>query len=430
MNALGDALINFIEMLLVHYLFYRNLELRKGKSGMYVIGILTLFIILMFLNMSGVGSTIRILAMLFIFIAYAWLCFDGNVFEKVLCASAYIVIVLIADKVTFIMAEFLVPYNLDTLLQTGHVRFQMSLIYLMVCSVLIFIITRVKKKNLMLPPIFQIIMLVLMCAGAGALDKLLDISIANNNDRFFGTMNFISFTFLFIILAMMFLMEKLGSLYQQNCEIMEQKNIEDAEISRYQMMSDTILALRGWKHDYKNQMYVIGKMAADKRYEELEDYLKEINGAINSAVLTEISGNSAIDIVVSSKKLVAQNNGIRFDYEIMLPKSMPLNNSELVSVLGNLLDNAIEGCMQIKDEKKKYILLSIKPVQRMLLIRVENSSNGQYRFEGAELRSTKKKKGHGIGLKRVKQLVENVEGFIQCFAEKETFVVVASFPLT
>ena len=101
----------------------------------------------------------------------------------------------------------------------------------------------------------------------------------------------------------------------------------------------------------------------------------------------------------------------------------------LSALLGNLFDNALEACLQIP-ETERWIKFQIKPHENMLLIHMENS------FDGIVNQSTKhsflsrkEMENHGIGLKRVKILVEEVKGLTDIRYEDHTFIVHIIVPL-
>lgn len=84
---------------------------------------------------------------------------------------------------------------------------------------------------------------------------------------------------------------------------------------------------------------------------------------------------------------MAENVGILTENIIYLPEEIPLSDVEICSLLGNLYDNAIEGCMRAES---KRIWLYMKPFHNMLSIKIVNTSDGGYRSDSEnELLSTK-----------------------------------------
>ena len=142
------------------------------------------------------------------------------------------------------------------------------------------------------------------------------------------------------------------------------------------------------------------------------------------------TGNNVLDAVLTSKLSRLQSLGIAFTHNIFLPDLLPLNNLELTSLMGNLLENAIEACSCQDTDSKKYIHLEIKPYNQFLYIDMTNSSSGIYRYDhNNRIRSTKRSSNHGIGLKRIEQITSEAQGFMKISPEKDSFHIIIVLPL-
>ena len=165
----------------------------------------------------------------------------------------------------------------------------------------------------------------------------------------------------------------------------------------------------------------------------MQEYLQQINHELEKGTWLMHTGNTVIDAILSSKLSRVQQNDIEFTHTIFLPKGIPLGNLELTSLLGNLMDNAIEACEQLKKENievKRYIHLEIKPYNQFLFLEISNSSAGIYYYNTFHrLISTKKELGHGIGLKRIEKIVSQVDGFLELTPENNSFYVSILIPL-
>lgn len=101
------------------------------------------------------------------------------------------------------------------------------------------------------------------------------------------------------------------------------------------------------------------------------------------------------------------------------------------SNLKNLLDNAIEANCKL-DMTKRRLQIEIKPYNNMLLLFISNSSNGIYLYGGnGNLLTTKtsNKNEHGIGIKRINEIVKKYNGIIEFDPGTEIFSVSILFPL-
>lgn len=86
------------------------------------------------------------------------------------------------------------------------------------------------------------------------------------------------------------------------------------------------------------------------------------------------TGNSAVDSIINTKQKIAEDKGIIFSSNISLPAEYAVSDMDMVCVLGNLIDNAIEAC---EKQTSKYIEVDINEVKKMILIKIVNSYNGE-----------------------------------------------------
>ena len=102
-------------------------------------------------------------------------------------------------------------------------------------------------------------------------------------------------------------------------------------------------------------------------------------------------------------------------------QNVPLEEMDMMIVLGNLLENAVEAARKCAAEKRS-IHLQIKNVNEMFLIIVENSSAQmpEKRKDGF-VSSKTEKEWHGLGIKNIKRIVEKYSGDIQFVYTKEHF---------
>ena len=103
---------------------------------------------------------------------------------------------------------------------------------------------------------------------------------------------------------------------------------------------------------------------------------------------------------------------IEFLSELSIPMEMPFRGADISLIIGNLLENAVEGAD--KAEGKKYIRFIMKYDRNNLLITVENSYKGKLiKGKGGELRTTKADaSNHGIGLQSVRRAAEKYKGVL------------------
>lgn len=180
--------------------------------------------------------------------------------------------------------------------------------------------------------------------------------------------------------------------------------------------------LSQFRHDFKNRMVVIEGMINDQQYERVLEYTRKIAQKMNQTNLHSSSGNLAIDSVINYKLNRASEQGINVKTDIVLPECIPVDEDDIVVILGNLLDNAIEATRRLYDNK--YILMDVRYDKGTLLIHIENSYDSVVYREKGKFVTRKKETGiHGIGLQSVNSIIEKYEGELEIEYNKDTFIV-------
>ena len=427
-----DPVITLIETVLFFYLLAGKLELKPSRCLMAVCFLLE-FSLVTAMNYLSVPDGLRMWITLFLHIAIAYVISTSPVTRKIFWGSIYMVIVVFADTVTFLSGGLLTDYSASERLYEYPITYVMTFIYLLVCFCSVFLLTRTRKQNLILPWYLQAVFFMMIAFGIVSVELLLDLLLyLKQIDRFIENILFFSIAvFILILFLSIFLLHAIGLLYQKNLELTEENRQKLFEKQQYELISNTNQMLRTWKHDFHHYISALQAMTESRQWEQIQEYLHEISHELEKGSWLVRTGNSVIDAVLSSKLPRIQQCGIAFTHSIFLPESLPLDNLELTSLLGNLLDNAIDACEKLEKTQEKYIRLEIKPYNQFLFFDISNSSSGNHRFDVSnELISTKKEIGHGIGLKRIKQIVSDASGFLTLAPEKDSFHVNIVIPLS
>ncbi len=167
--------------------------------------------------------------------------------------------------------------------------------------------------------------------------------------------------------------------------------------------------LRKFRHDLNNKIIVIKQLLEKNKIEDLNEYISGLSGKLEKTDTYCQSGNVAVDSIVNYKLSFAHEKGIDIRTDISIPPDIIIENDDIVIIIGNLLDNAIEAAG--KTSEKGYISFQLKLNKNSIYINVENSHSNNFNKEKGKLITTKEdKKMHGIGLKSVETVVEKYEG--------------------
>lgn len=169
---------------------------------------------------------------------------------------------------------------------------------------------------------------------------------------------------------------------------------------QYQRLVRNIEETRRMQHDIRHHLNILSVLLKDKRYEELSAYLKE-NQTIYDGLETKVySENLIVDSVLNYYVSKMQTLGIEAVLKIGI-RDIAIDKTDLVVILGNALENAVEACKEVDDHPKIEIKMAI--VRQMLLIQVENTcvDRGDSSREFADYREFPSTKGGGEGLKSI-----------------------------
>lgn len=153
------------------------------------------------------------------------------------------------------------------------------------------------------------------------------------------------------------------------------------------------------RHDLKNHLRTISLLYEGGKEEELVEYLRDTAEALRQTEQFVMTGNPALDALLNIKLSEMKLAGIACTPEIAVPRELALPFSDAVTLLGNLLDNAIHSCQ--KSPGSRTIRLQITYQEPALLLHIENPCPDP---EPAP---------YGIGMKNVEKTAEKYNGILR-----------------
>lgn len=236
-----------------------------------------------------------------------------------------------------------------------------------------------------------------------------------------GKSGMISLIFILIVLLFfIFLWMKNKLLEKENSFLMIEESIGK---QKYYELKETLDRNRELVHDTKNHYLVIQEYLENEEYEKLQNYVKQVSSDFVKANPEIYTGLTILDLILRQKKIHAEEKGIQYRIQTTPVVRLYMEEQEICSLFGNLLDNAIEACSPIKDAEKR-IEIKIKQFNQMLSIKISNTFEIPPKKKDGFFESLKEnKKEHGYGLKIVQRIVERYEGVITYEEDGNTFIV-------
>jgi len=204
-------------------------------------------------------------------------------------------------------------------------------------------------------------------------------------------------------------------------EIITQMWMKDQE--QYRISSDTIDQINRKCHDMRHQIRTIGSSAKVDA-----NALKEMEQAIHIYDSMFQTGSRALDVILTEKSMACQESGITIDCIADGSALALMQDSDIYSLFGNLLENAINAVKKL-DPSLRTIDLSIRRHDELLSVSVRNFYEGTIAMENGRPITSGDPRYHGFGTKSVAAIVNKYGGAISFRAQNGTFSVNMLFPL-
>lgn len=254
-------------------------------------------------------------------------------------------------------------------------------------------------------PIHLWLALVLIPLGSLVSGVLLFMFVQSQTSIIFSTL------FMFFINAFVFfLYDRQQDIYVSMIDrqiLIEQNTAYQTQLK---IMDESMLNIRTVKHDMTNHFNTMQSLIDESKTDELKEYLLTTTSMLSQKEFH--TGNTAIDSILNYKNEISKLEGITLDVSIDIPNKIGVSNFDISTILGNIIDNAIEA---VKQTEQKYIQLSIKLDKGILYIVQSNHFDKEYEKK-------KKRSQRGLGLKNVSRIIDKYDGLIETETEASIFI--------
>lgn len=182
------------------------------------------------------------------------------------------------------------------------------------------------------------------------------------------------------------------------------------------------------EHDMRHRIAAVeelltGTVIQEDQRQKLTSLLEDSSDSRSQVFLT---GSMAADAILTAKAAIMEKAGIQFVLTEYPLTNLPLSEQDFCVLLGNLLDNAIEGVMALPSEaKSRSIHLAFSKVSDMLFISCKNDADlSKVRRRGDQFLSTKSRPElHGFGIDSMRDIVKKANGTIDIDTRNGKFAV-------
>lgn len=424
------------------YLFFsRFLELRvSNKKLAFALG---LFYMLKSVSASSVPAVSAVGVHLAAYSLITIACFHGSRLQKWFFAVYYTAVTLAIEMLGLYIARMILTagaagVRLDA---EGEWGISFALVLAGILGVALLFLLFKEERSLLLPegdwavlsivPAFSLLVLVMNMGER--LDKAtpaeMDLS---------PSFAAVCVSVVAINAAVLFLYQRLTS----RLRLVQYNERLEGQISEYRRRLKNERNEARLRHDLRHIAVGMETMLKDARLgksdtlRELYDWVARYRSTGPGPIQTVDTGNAAIDDICNIKMADAAAKGVAVMARITVPGDLPLsgNEIELAVILGNALDNAVEGVLRLDAERREREALPVKLDavchDGLLIFSVSNASPPVSQGESGLFSSSKRAAGEpGFGLDGIRLGVERLQGSVTFRYEDSRFIMTCILPI-
>lgn len=174
------------------------------------------------------------------------------------------------------------------------------------------------------------------------------------------------------------------------------------------------------RHDLRNQLSYTQALLNDGKYEEANNYIQSLINQKEEYLYSFSCSNLMVSGIVNLELTKAKIDNKKIKFKVVVPPHLPFEDSDLLSLITNIVDNSLENFVPQKEED--FINVAIVTQQDYLRITAFNSVEKNQVKGKPSLRTTKNGKAHGYGTKIIKNIAKKYEGYVSFAFEDDQFV--------
>ena len=212
-------------------------------------------------------------------------------------------------------------------------------------------------------------------------------------------------------------------------EMQEQEDILRLQVHNMtSRLDDLAIAderFRQERHDLRLKLRMIANLVEKEQHEELKGLMNDYMDNIQKTHVKRYCKNTVVDAALSAFIQNAEGRGIRVDVGFDFPDPIPVDATELATVLANAIENAINACEGMDKSDDRFIDIKVLSTPSFM-IKVSNSFNGQIEFDEGGIPQNKAD-GHGFGTRSIVTFCAKNNAFCQFLAEDNVFTLYLNF---
>ena len=207
----------------------------------------------------------------------------------------------------------------------------------------------------------------------------------------------------------------------EKTKLTERNNILEIQKSYTESLQSYIEYTAKARHDFKHSVSVMSRLADEGNLSALKDYIAQYENSLTVTAPVRICKSDALNALFNHYRQQAIENDVDINWRIDLPDKSRILDVDLCSIFGNILENAIDGCCTVEEDKRYFNLTS--EIKGDCLYIVSTNNYGKPLEMDGETYSSTKHQGKGIGLHSMKSITEVYDGIFDAGTNNGEFFV-------
>jgi len=345
-----------------------------------------------------------------VMILYPVFFMGGKVSERILFGVVNCVILLFSDLLCIVIF----PQSLDTSEVSLPTLLLICALFIFIYAILVLVITHLNTEGKrFMPRKYWISMMICFFIIFVGLAVVSNFSVwIKDTQRLYTYITIFSLGFLVIWLSLYFVFYFVCRYFSKTIEVNAltiQNDMIERYILRKQASDERIKIL---SHDLKHSLTQWRVFAEEKGDANALQSISEYEGQLLSSLLINVENENA-NAIINQKYWEANQARVEFLTDGAFHKDLLMSKLDLCSLLGNLLDNAIEAATQVETETLRRVKLSIRRKGNLLILVVENGYAIEPVLENGVFVTHKKDKDlHAIGIRSINYVAKKYDGVV------------------
>lgn len=323
--------------------------------------------------------------------------FGGTLGQKLTACLVNGIMCLLTENTVRYLASWILHLELQEVLERPVCLAVLSLANLVVGIAVAWVISRWNRKNALAP------LQTLTMSFFPVVVVVLNILLMITDDGKMATPMMLVITVGLTIAVLV----HLGIVAMFNDQVVQRQNLHfqaELEQQRAAALLDSYTAQRRLTHEFTNHIAALRTLLAQGDIAGAQEYIAGVDKAVAASTTIMDTHNPLLDSILTRKYEEAAKQGVTVYFDLCDLKKFPLHGIDMVTVLANLLDNAVRAAAQAAPPEV-YVRVRKTEDEYILSVRNRVQKDVELPPDGQLPRTTRKEPGHGMGLSNVRDVL-------------------------